>query len=73
MFVAGGGVKGGVVYGQWPGLKNSELYDGRDLAVTTDFRRIFGEVLVDHMDCADIASVFPGYNYTADTPLFLFT
>jgi uncharacterized protein (DUF1501 family) len=73
MFVAGGGVKGGMVYGQWPGLKNSELYEGRDLAITTDFRRIFSEVLVEHMGCLDIASVFPGYNYTADIPLFLFT
>jgi uncharacterized protein (DUF1501 family) len=73
MFVAGGGVKGGVVYSQWPGLKNNELYEGRDLAITTDFRRIFGEVLVDHMGCADVSAVFPGYDYAADPQIHLFS
>ena len=59
MFVMGGGVKGGRVYGQWPGLTN--LYEGRDLAVTTDFRDVFGEILAKQMGVADLAKVFPGY------------
>lgn len=62
MFVMGGGVKGGRVYGDWPGLTN--LYEGRDLAVTTDFRDVFGEILVKQMRVADLAAVFPGYKPT---------
>jgi uncharacterized protein (DUF1501 family) len=42
MFVMGGPVRGGKVYGQWPGLDFSQLYEGRDLALTTDFRRVLG-------------------------------
>ena len=42
MFVMGGGVKGGKVYGKWPGLENEQLYEGRDLALTTDFRDVLG-------------------------------
>ena len=45
MFVMGGPVKGGKVYGKWPGLEQSQLYEGRDLAVTTDFRRVLGEAV----------------------------
>ncbi len=41
----GGNVRGGKVYGQWPGLSGNELYEGRDLAVTTDFREIVSAVL----------------------------
>jgi uncharacterized protein (DUF1501 family) len=59
MFVMGGEVKGGRVYGDWPGLTN--LYEGRDLAVTTDFRDVFGEILTKQMRVADLAKVFPGY------------
>ena len=44
MFVIGNGVRGGKIYGQWPGLKRDQLYEGRDLALTTDFRDVFGEV-----------------------------
>src|SRR5207247_3638724 len=43
MFVLGNSIRGGKVYGQWPGLKNDQLYEGRDLALTTDFRAVFGE------------------------------
>ena len=43
MFVLGNDVRGGKVYGQWPGLRSDQLYDGRDLALTTDFRDVFGE------------------------------
>jgi uncharacterized protein (DUF1501 family) len=72
MFVLGRSVLGGAVKGHWPGLSKGALYEGRDLAITTDFRRIFGEVLVHHMGCSDIGAVFPGYNYNSDTPLNLF-
>lgn len=62
MLVAGGGVKGGKVYGQWPGLGEENLYDGRDLAVTTDFRDVFGEVLTKHLRVAQLDRVFPKYD-----------
>lgn len=63
MFVIGGGVKGKEVYGQWPGLKADQRFEGRDLAVTTDFRDVFSEVVVKHLgaDPATAARVFPGY------------
>mgnify|MGYP001581908157 CR=1 FL=1 len=66
MFVIGGGVKGGAVYGQWPGLKADQRFEGRDLAVTTDFRDVFGEVVVKHLgaSAATAARVFPGYPLT---------
>src|SRR5262249_55522796 len=44
MLVLGGSVKGGRVVGKWPGLAREQLYEGRDLAVTTDFRQLFAEV-----------------------------
>ena len=44
MFVIGNSVRGGKVYGDWPGLKRDQLYEGRDLALTTDFRDVFGEL-----------------------------
>jgi uncharacterized protein (DUF1501 family) len=64
MFLIGGPVKGGKVYGQWPGLKPEQRYEGRDLAVTTDFRDVFGEVIVSHLGAtgATAAKVFPGFN-----------
>src|ERR1035438_4442375 len=45
MFVMGGEVKGGKVYGKWPGLDDHQLNDGRDLALTTDYRQVLGEVV----------------------------
>src|SRR5450432_1863554 len=45
MMLLGGGVKGGKVYGKWPGLDSSHLYENRDVAVTTDFRDVFAEIL----------------------------
>jgi uncharacterized protein (DUF1501 family) len=64
MLVIGGGVQGGKVYGHWPGLAASQRYDGRDLAVTTDFRDVFGEVVVRHMGVTNPAAVFPGHTVT---------
>ena len=61
MFVIGGSVRGGRVYGQWPGLDTDKLHDGRDLALTTDFRDVFGEVAHKHLGHADLKRVFPGY------------
>jgi uncharacterized protein (DUF1501 family) len=61
MFVVGGSVKGGKVYGRWPGLAPAQRHDGRDLAVTTDFRDVFGEVAVRHLEVKDARAVFPGY------------
>ncbi|MGC1268720.1 MAG: DUF1501 domain-containing protein, partial [Candidatus Acidiferrum sp.] len=49
MFVMGGDVKGGHVYGKWPGLDDHQLNEGRDLALTTDFRSVVGEVLTKHI------------------------
>ncbi|MGH7584497.1 MAG: DUF1501 domain-containing protein, partial [Gemmatimonadales bacterium] len=59
MLVLGGNVRGGQVYGRWPGLAPEHRYQGRDLAVTTDFRALFSEVLRGHLGAFDIAQVFP--------------
>jgi uncharacterized protein (DUF1501 family) len=61
MFVMGGPVKGGKVYGQWPGMAAEQLYEGRDLALTTDFRDVLGELVARHMGSATLHGVFPGY------------
>ncbi len=61
MFVMGGPVKGGQVYGRWPGLEQSQLYEGRDLAVTTDFRRVLGEAVARHLGNSRLDQVFPSY------------
>ena len=61
MLLLGGGVKGGKVYGKWPGLDSSHLYENRDLAVTTDFRDVFAEILAKRAGVADLKPVFPGY------------
>ena len=61
MLLLGGGVKGGKVYGKWPGLDSSHLYENRDLAVTTDFRDVFAEILGKRMGLKNLAPVFPGY------------
>ena len=65
MMIIGGGVRGGRVYGQWPGLAAEKRYEGRDLAVTTDFRDVFGEIVVRHMGVADPKPIFPGYSIQA--------
>jgi len=62
MFVLGNSVRGGKVYGQWPGLKSDQLYEGRDLAMTTDFRDVFGEIASRHLGNKNLQSVFPGYS-----------
>ena len=71
MMVIGGAVRGGRVYGRWPGLAREQRYDGRDLAVTTDFRAVFNEVVRGHLGLTDTRAVFP--RFTAPSPLGLFT
>jgi len=61
MFVIGGGIKGGKVYGKWPGLEKEQLNEGRDLALTTDFRDVLGELVSRHMGNPSLDAVFPGY------------
>ncbi len=61
LFVAGGPINGGKVYGQWPGLAPEQLYEGRDLALTTDFRNVFAEILQKHMGTRNVAKVFPNF------------
>jgi uncharacterized protein (DUF1501 family) len=65
MMIMGGPVKGGKVYGKWPGLEREQRYQGRDLAITTDFRDVFAEVVTGHLGAKDISQVFPGYVYKA--------
>ncbi len=66
MFVLGGAVRGGKVFGQWPGLKPQQLFEGRDLALTTDFRDVFAEVLVRHLGANSTASIFPGFKVSPE-------
>ena len=61
MFVMGGPIKGGRVYSRWPGLNEGQLYQGRDLAVTTDYRSILGEIISRHLGERNLKSVFPGF------------
>lgn len=61
MFVLGGPVRGGKVYGRWPGLDSSQLYEGRDLAVTTDFRLVLSEVVARYLENKSLRVVFPGF------------
>jgi uncharacterized protein (DUF1501 family) len=62
MFVVGGPVKGKKVYGHWPGLAQEQLYEGRDLAVTTDFRMVLSEAVNHHIGAKNLKSVFPGFD-----------
>jgi uncharacterized protein (DUF1501 family) len=68
MMVLGGAVQGGKVYGKWPGLAPEQLFEGRDLAVTTDYRDVLGELVRDHLG-AGPETVFPGFS--VGTPMGL--
>jgi uncharacterized protein (DUF1501 family) len=61
LFVIGGDVKGGKVHGKWPGLATEQLYEGRDLALTTDFRSVFSEVTARHLGATKLEKIFPGF------------
>jgi uncharacterized protein (DUF1501 family) len=71
MLVLGGNVRGGKVYGHWPGLAHEQLFEGRDLAVTTDFRTLFSEVAGHHLGVTSAAALFPGWR-VPQAPLGLF-
>ena len=62
ILLLGGKVQGGRVYGRWPGLRTEQRFEGRDLAVTTDFRDVFAEIVVRHLGVRNPAAVFPGYD-----------
>jgi uncharacterized protein (DUF1501 family) len=62
----GGDVRGGRVLGEWPGLAPEQLFENRDLAVTTDFRDVFGEIAQKHLGVTNLAPVFPDYNSSAN-------
>jgi len=62
MFVIGGGVHGHRVHGRWPGLTPEQLNEGRDLALTTDFRTVFGEIAARHLGATRLDVLFPGYD-----------
>jgi len=62
MFLMGGPVKGGKVYGKWPGLSPEHLNEGRDLALTTDFLCVLGEVISGHLGAIDLNAIFPGFD-----------
>jgi len=62
MFMLGGPVRGGRVYGRWPGLDPAQLNEGRDLTLTTDFRRVLGEAVERHLGNSQLTTVFPGFD-----------
>jgi uncharacterized protein (DUF1501 family) len=62
MFVLGGNVSGGKVYTNWPGLRNDQLYDQADLAVTIDYRRVLSEIVTKRLGNPNLSTVFPGYS-----------
>ena len=61
MFILGGPVQGGKVYGTWPGLEVGQRWEGRDLAITTDFRDVFSEIVSGHLGATDVSKIFPGH------------
>jgi uncharacterized protein (DUF1501 family) len=61
MMMLGPNVKGGKMYGRWPGLANGDLDEGADLAITTDYRHVLAEMMQSHMGYADMATLFPGF------------
>jgi len=70
MLVLGGDVKGGKVHGKWPGLEPEQLWQGRDLAITTDFRDVFTECVTGHLGARDVSKIFPGYQFKQKLGLF---
>jgi uncharacterized protein (DUF1501 family) len=72
MFAIGGSVKGGKVYGKWPGLEREQLFEGRDLALTTDMRAVFSEIASRHLGATKLDAIFPGYaGATLEWPSFM--
>ena len=73
IWVLGGKIRGGKVYGEWPGLSTAQLYQGRDLAITTDFRDVISAVLSDHLHLneAKLNQVLPNYTSTIKVALIV--
>jgi len=73
LWALGGPVAGGQVHGRWPGLEPGAQYEGRDLAVTTDFRAVLAQVAGRHLGLSDpkLAALLPGYPERLDAPLAL--
>ncbi|HEX4899205.1 MAG TPA: DUF1501 domain-containing protein [Pyrinomonadaceae bacterium] len=71
MLMIGNNVQGGKIHGAWPGLENDQLYEGRDLALTTDFRDVFAEVAKKHLGTKNLQAVFPGYSISKSLNLVL--
>jgi uncharacterized protein (DUF1501 family) len=71
MFALGGPVRGGKVYGRWPGLAPELLNEGRDLSLTTDFRTVCGEVIGRHLGQKELSRIFPGFRSTAQLGLIV--
>ena len=69
-FVLGGGVRGGRVHGRWPGLRDDQLYEGRDLAVTTDLRSVLAAAAAAQLGARDVGKMFPGFSGQPLTSLF---
>lgn len=61
MMLLGEHVNGGQIYGEWPGLHTDQLYDRRDLAITTDYRQVLSEVLIKRFSNPKLGTIFPGY------------
>ncbi len=61
MMMLGPKVRGGKMYGSWPGLANDDLDEGADLAITTDYRTVLSEMMAGHMGYSDTATLFPGF------------
>ena len=71
MFVLGGKSRAAKVYGRWPGLDNEQLNEGRDLALTTDFRQVLGEVVNKTLGANNFELVFPGAHLATNNFLHL--
>ena len=69
-FVLGGGVRGGKIHGRWPGLRDDQLYEGRDLAVTTDLRSVLAAAAAAQLGATDVEKLFPGFEGRALPSLF---
>jgi uncharacterized protein (DUF1501 family) len=66
MMVLGGNTRGGRIHGRWPTLDEGARFEGRDLAVTTDFRTLFGEILEKHLGATELTSIFPAFEAVGD-------
>ncbi|MEW8340605.1 MAG: DUF1501 domain-containing protein, partial [Candidatus Thiodiazotropha taylori] len=70
-YAMGGGVNGGQVITDWPGLSTADLHFGEDLAITTDLRTLLAELLNKRLGGTDLAQVFPGFAGPTTANLFL--